>query len=304
MISASPRRLSVFKNVVDLGGFNAAATRLGIAQPSVGAHVKALESQIGQPLFHRRRGARPELTKAGEALYAFALDMLRKAEETTHALADLKASHASEITIAAHRDVAPTFLAQRLAVFAGKYPKARIVTRIGTVEEVLDLLDRQTANLGFVLSSGAIAGFQSEVLAREQIELVVSPDHPLAGRESVPTDTLAAYPFVTGLRASRYFHMVDAALRRIGLAHYAVAMELQESTAVKGVVRHGNVIACLPRCTVTEEIASGTLIALRLAAPAQSLEVRCLYRPPLPDMTVRFLAHLRANVAQSLRTRQ
>src|ERR1700724_3484878 len=108
MISASSRRLAVFKNVVDLGGFNAAASRLGIAQPSVGAHVKALESQLGQPLFHRRRGAKPQLTKAGEAFYAYALDVLRRSEETTIALADLKAAQAREIVIAAHRDVAPT----------------------------------------------------------------------------------------------------------------------------------------------------------------------------------------------------
>jgi DNA-binding transcriptional LysR family regulator len=294
MISASPRRLSVFKNVVDLGGFNAAAARLGIAQPSVGAHVKALESQIGQPLFYRRRGARPQLTKAGEAFYAFALDMLHKAEETTHALADLKAAHANEITIAAHRDVAPTFLPRRLAAFARRHPKARIVTRIGTVEDVLDLLRQQSADLGLVLSSGAIAGLQSDVLGHERIELVVAPHHPLAGRPALTAATLAAYPFVTGLRDSRYFHMVDAALRRIGLAHYQVAMELQESTAVKAVVRHGNAIACLPRCTVNDEIKSGTLTALRLAAPVEDLELRCLYRAPLPAMTANFLVHLLA----------
>ena len=44
MISASARRLNVFKSVVDCGGFNLAAMQLGIAQPSVGAHIKALES--------------------------------------------------------------------------------------------------------------------------------------------------------------------------------------------------------------------------------------------------------------------
>ena len=72
MISASARRLSVFKAVADHGGFNLAADRLGIAQPSVGAHIRALERQVGQPLFHRRRGQRSQLTKAGETLYAIA----------------------------------------------------------------------------------------------------------------------------------------------------------------------------------------------------------------------------------------
>src|ERR1700687_4283728 len=101
MISASPRRLSVFKNVVETGGFNAAAAELGIAQPSVCAHVKALESQLGQSLFDRHRGSRPKLTKAGQAVYDFALDVLRKSEEATHALAHINASEARAITIAA-----------------------------------------------------------------------------------------------------------------------------------------------------------------------------------------------------------
>ena len=50
MISASARRLSVFKAVVEEGGFNRAAMRLDISQPSVGAHVKALEHLLaGKP---------------------------------------------------------------------------------------------------------------------------------------------------------------------------------------------------------------------------------------------------------------
>jgi DNA-binding transcriptional LysR family regulator len=293
MISASSRRLSVFKSVVDLGGFNAAATRLGIAQPSVGAHVKALENQIGQPLFHRRRGARPQLTPAGETLYAFALDTLRKAQETSHALAEMKAAQDGEIILAAHRDVATTFLPGRLAVFARKYPRARIVTRIGTVEEVLDLVRQDHAHLGLVLSSGPIAGFQSHVLAHEPIELVVSPRHPLAGVPAVTADILTAYPFVTGLRGSRYFQMVDFLLRRIGLFQYEVAMELQESTPTKGVVAHCNAIACLPRRTVYDELQSGRLAALRLATPVEDLELRCLYRTLPSELAGKFLAHLR-----------
>src|SRR5262245_26850709 len=117
MISASPRRLTVFKSVVDLGGFNLAAARLGIAQPSVGAHIKALEAQIGQPLFYRHRGSKPQLTKAGEAVYAFAVDVLRKSQETTNALAGLRKGEAEAIAIAVHRDIATQFLPERLATF-------------------------------------------------------------------------------------------------------------------------------------------------------------------------------------------
>jgi len=293
MISASPRRLAVFKSVVDLGGFNVAAARLGIAQPSVGAHIKALESQIGQPLFYRHRGSKPQLTKAGEAVYAFAVDMLRKSEETSHKLADLRKSEAREIIIAVHRDVASHFMPARLARFASKYPKVRIVTRIGTIEEVIEMVRKHAVNLGLFLASGPISGLRSEVLGREPLALVVSPQHPLAQRTSVSAEELGAYPFVTGLRGSRYFDMVEASLETIGVKRREVAMELQESAAVKAMVRHGAGIACLPRCTVSAEIADGTLIDLKLTTPLADWQLRCGYRAPLADVARKLVLAMR-----------
>jgi DNA-binding transcriptional LysR family regulator len=293
MISASPRRLSVFKSVVDLGGFNVAATRLGIAQPSVGAHIKALEAQIGQPLFHRHRGSKPQLTKAGEALYAFAVDVLRKSEEATHTLADLRNEEAREIAIAVHRDVAGHFLPARLSVFAKKYPKVRIVTRIGTIEDVIDLVRKHTVNLGLVLAAGPIRGIRSEILSPEPLALVASPQHPLTARSHLTPDDVARIPFVTGLRASRYFDLVDAALNAVGVADYRVAMELQESAAVKEMVRHGAGIACLPRCTVAAEIEAGSLAELKLSIRLPDLQLRCAYRTPLADVAHKFVRSIR-----------
>lgn len=294
MISASPRRLSVFKHVVETGGFNAAAAELGIAQPSVCAHVKALESQLGQPLFYRHRGSRPKLTKAGEALYGFALDMLRKSQEATHALAHIRSSEARELTIAVHRDVAQSFLPAPLGAFTRKHPGLRIVTRIGTIEDVLELLRDEVADLGLLVSSGPPSGVQSDVLRREPLWLIAMPSHPLAGCKAIPAAELAKFPFVTGLAHSRYQQMVEAALKRMGVPARRVAMELQESGAVKEMVGQGAGIACLPRCTVEKEIEAGTLAVLDVKAPVQELELRCAYRAPLRPPLASFLDHLRS----------
>jgi DNA-binding transcriptional LysR family regulator len=271
MISASPRRLNVFKAVVERGGFNAAANHLDIAQPSVGAHIKALESQIGQPLFHRHRGSKPRLTKAGETLYAFAIDLLRKTDEASHLLAGLRGAETREIAIAAHRDVAAHMLPPRLASFAAHHPKVRIVTRIGTLEDVVEMVNTGDFHLGLFLAASALPGLPSEVLAHEPLVLVASPKHPLARRRSVTPDDLDGFSLVT---------------------HFDVVMELQESSAVKETVRHGAGIACLPRCTVSEEIAAGSLVALRLARPLPDLELHCAYRAPLSETARQLVAHL------------
>jgi len=293
MISASPRRLSVFKSVVDHGGFNVAAIQLGIAQPSVGAHIKALESQLGQPLFYRHRGSKPRLTKAGEALYAFTIDALKKSEEASRTLSDLRSAEASEITIAAHRDIASHLLSTRLTAFAAKFPRIRIVTRIGTIEDVLELVRNGRVHIALLLASGPLAGLRSDVLATEPLALVVAPQHPLARAQAVASAALSEFPFVTGLRQSSYFQIVDRALKKIGVAQYRIAMELQESPAVKDMVRHGAGIACLLRCTVDDEIRTGALTVVDLATPLQSLELRCAYREPIEDLTWKFVSHLR-----------
>jgi len=295
MISASPRRLSVFKSVVDLGGFNLAAARLGIAQPSVGAHIKALEQQIGQPLFHRHRGSKPKLTKAGEAVYAFAVDVLQKSQETTRALATMRKADAQEIAIAVQRDVAINFLPERLAAFTRKHPGVRVVTRIGTIEEVIEIVRADVVHLGLFLASGSVRGIRSEVVAHESLMLVVSPKHPLALRKTVSPADISRHPFVTGLRGSRYFELVQAALKALGIERFEVAMEVQESATVKEMVRHGAGVACLPRGTIAAELAAGALIDLKLTVALPDLQIRCGYRAPLSAAGRQFMQSVRGH---------
>lgn len=295
MISASPRRLSVFKSVVDLGGFNLAAARLGIAQPSVGAHIKALEQQIGQPLFHRHRGSKPKLTKAGEAVYAFAVEILQKSAETTQALATIRKADAQEIAIAVQRDVSTQFLPERLAAFTRKHPGMRVVTRIGTIEEVIELVRADAVCLGLFLASRSVSGIRSEVLAHEPLMLVVSPRHPLAVRETVSPLDVSRHPFVTGLRGSRYFELVRAALKSLGIERFEVAMEMQESAAVKEMVRHGAGVACLPRGTIAAELATGALVELKLTVALPDLQIRCGYRAVLSAAGRQFMQAVRGH---------
>jgi DNA-binding transcriptional LysR family regulator len=289
MISASTRRLSVFKAVVDLGGFNAAADRLGIAQPSVGAHIKALERQAGQPLFYRGRGIRSHLTKAGETFYSYAAEMLHKSEQASAALTDLRTCGLSEIALAAQRAISHYFLPAYLASFANRHPGMKIVTRTGTTENVLDLVRARSVDLGLFPALGPVPGLESRVLANEPLVMVVAPSHPLARRKSIDPKELGTYAFVCGLRESHYFRMIDLVLKRIGIPEYEVAMELQDFAAVKEMARHGAGIACeMLRC-LKDEIQAGSLVPLSLRGQQPKMQVRCAYQTPVSDMAREFI---------------
>jgi DNA-binding transcriptional LysR family regulator len=297
MISASARRLTVFKSIVDHGGFNLAAMQLGIAQPSVGAHIKALEAQLGQPLFHRTRGRKPRLTKAGEAVYAYAVDVLQRSEAAAQTLRALDTS-TDELIIAAHRDVASHFLPPRIAAFNHRFPKVRVITRIGTLDEVLDLVRAELATVGLFLGLHAVSGLRSHILAREPLMLIVAPRHPLAKDRTASARRIAGFPFVTALRGSRFFQLTDSAVKQIGVGRYDIAMEVAESSAIKEILRHGEAIACLPRFSVARELAAGSLIALTPSRALMELELRYGYVGQLSDTARNLLQCLRRDGAQ------
>ncbi len=284
MISASARRLSVFKSVVDSGGFNIAANQLGIAQPSVGAHIKALEAQLGQPLFHRSRGSRPRLTKAGEAVYAYAVDVLQRSEAATKTLADLRSAATHQMTIAVQRDIAAHFLPERLTDFTAKHPKVHVITRVGTADEVVGLVRARDAIVGMFLALKAVSGIRCEILDQDRLVLVAAPKHPLAEKRPVTARELAHARFVIGLRNSRFFRMTDAALKHIGVTSYDIAMEVQESNATKEMVRRGSAIACLPISAVAAELNDGSLVSLSLGSPLPQPNLYCGYMTPLSEL--------------------
>ncbi len=288
MLTSSTRRLEVFKAVVDLGGLNAAAQHMDIAQPSVGAHLKALEEEVGEVLLQRRRGTRPTLTEAGRVMYELAKHIIERDELAAMRLAGLKARQSSQIRFAAQRDLALDYLPGRLSAFAGMSPHAHVVTHIGTIEDVLGLVRNGAVQVGVLLSAGSMRGMNAEVIGRMRLEVVSASDHPLAAASDITPLDLAQYRFIMGLKGSIYHRIVQRALKGIGLDDCQIALELQESSAIKQALRYGKSLACLPGCTIREEVKAGALSALRLRKDLQTLQIYCVYSSP-PTKAVRRL---------------
>lgn len=79
------RTLRTFCTVVRSGSFTAAARRLGYSQSSVTARMRALEKQVGEPVFERLP-AGVRLTPAGVTLRGYAQQLLGLVDEMEQAL--------------------------------------------------------------------------------------------------------------------------------------------------------------------------------------------------------------------------
>jgi molybdate transport repressor ModE-like protein len=294
-ISASQRRLEVFNTIVEAGGFAAAAAALGISQPSVTAHVKALERQVGQPLFRRRPGRAALLTEAGETVRAYAVDTLKRMGEADETLSRLGQNAPPALTIAVHRDLTNAPFAEHIAGFFKHHGEVRLVVRSSTNDDVLSLLRASAVDLGIFVSLGPVDDLASEVLGAQTVAFVCAPHHPAAAVKHPTPRDLARFGLISGLSGSHYAAMVTMILRRLGVRRHTVAMEVQEAPAAIQLARQGVGIACQLESLVEAQIRSGELVRLLPDRKSVQIEVRWAGphdRPP-PGLALRLVEHLR-----------
>lgn len=75
------RQLEVFVEVAKDQNFRFTADRLGISQPTISNHIRALEDRAGGKLFDRRRGSAARLLPLGNELLAEARKLLNSADK-------------------------------------------------------------------------------------------------------------------------------------------------------------------------------------------------------------------------------
>jgi LysR family transcriptional regulator, low CO2-responsive transcriptional regulator len=299
MFPSSLRRLRVFLSVVDAGSFGAAAEQLGITQPSVSGHIRALEQRIGQRLFERRRGASAGLTEKGRRLYERGVDLFERLDQMTAELGLNEPPASKKIVVSAQRFIANYLLSRPIVEFARDHRDIQLTVDVGMYEDVMRDLLSGAADIGFFLSRGPVVDLPSELVGRERLGLFVAPSHPLAGRRRVRPDEVAKHPFVSAHKGSRFSKMIDGALGAIGIAKYPIACQTQEFAMVRELAAVGLGITCSLTRSVTEDVKTGVLAEISLAAPPVFVEVRQAFsarrRPSLQTLT--FAGHLKAQRA-------
>lgn len=138
------RQLEVFDSLCATGSFRRCAEALGISQACVSNQMNALEQQLGQPLFVRRRGQPPILTVAGRAFHSD----LAAFEAAGEALAAYRRSQAEKSLVARYRVLVgqgtlDRFVRPKLDGFFAAHPQVELTfeTRPRSDELTRDIAD-------------------------------------------------------------------------------------------------------------------------------------------------------------------
>ena len=142
------RQLEVFVCVAQTGSFSDAASILYFTQPTISAHITALEEELNVELFKRSTKS-VQITNEGKQLLKYATKMIDIKNAIKRDIA--KTSKSKEIiTIAASTVPAQYILPDILSLFSRTYPDIKFEVIEGPSSEVADIILNKKADIGFV----------------------------------------------------------------------------------------------------------------------------------------------------------
>jgi DNA-binding transcriptional LysR family regulator len=143
--------MNVFRRVVELGSFSAAAARLRISNAAASKHVQALENRLGAQLLTRTT-RRMRLTDAGRSFFERCARILDDLAEAEGDASQLNSAPRGLLRVRAPVSLGAAHIGRAIAAFLARYPDIVIELTLNDrftdpVEEGFDIALRIAADL-------------------------------------------------------------------------------------------------------------------------------------------------------------
>jgi LysR family transcriptional regulator, low CO2-responsive transcriptional regulator len=254
------RQLRAIDRIARDGKIVSAARHLGLTAPAVTLQVKALEDELGMPLFDRLpEGMRP--TSAGLA----AIEAARAIEEQIRVLADridglkgLRRGHLRLGVVSTAKYFAPRII----AAFGAAFPGLEIDLKVGNRAEIIRALSAWDVDIALMGRPPRDVPVRALVFGDHPLVIIADPRHALVGKRDISRERIAKEKFLvrepgSGTRMSLeiFFSRVSAKLENIGV-------EMGSNETIKQAVMAGLGVAFISAHTIEAEVETGRLAIL------------------------------------------
>jgi len=279
------RQLKVFVAVAEELHFRRAAERVGLAQAALSAQIRALEDELGFPLFFRTT-RHVSLTQAGAVFLDEARAVLGRADEAMEAARTAAASGFPRLRVGGIDAALVWFLPPVLRDFRTAFPGVHVpLTEVtASAEQPLELL-RHRVDAAFFRAPAADDSIAWELLIEEGVAAAIPSGHPLAQKAAIGvadlmTEDLIGYP----RHARPILHaMLWDAFTRVG-ERPLIRFEAIEKSTLLRLVAQGLGIGLVPQwVTLTPQEG---VIFRRFADAAGSMRLGMGWRRNDPSATL------------------
>jgi DNA-binding transcriptional LysR family regulator len=261
------RQLRAFVAIAEEGTFTAASDRLVLVQSAVSATIRALERELGTPLFERTT-RRVALTDAGRVLLPEARATLEASRLAVDAVDQVKGGVRGTVSLGIMQATASDAVSvpRLIAGFQAEHPLVTVTAgHVGGSESIAAHVRDGSLDLGILSLPGETSGLELTELGREPMLLACRPGHRLAQRASVSLAELADEPFVDGPPGWGMRTVTDDAFAAAGVGR-TLRFEINDSLSIVQFVAEGLAIALLPP-SIAASSPSVRLVPLKGVAP-------------------------------------
>lgn len=222
----SLHRLAVFVEVVDRAGYSAAAEHLGMAQPSISYHVRALERTYGADLVvYANRRVEP--TAEGRAVYRTAKLILNEAAGLSGTIDELRSGRIGRLAIGASIAFEQQFFFDDvLAPFVDANNGISMSLRFGHSVELAHAVSARSLELAYVNEWPLADELTFERLHESDLVFLVAEEHPLARRRRVTAAEVNAAGLISAPLESAEEADYTAMLRAVGITSPNTVLEV------------------------------------------------------------------------------
>ena len=180
-----------FTRVVEIGSLKGASREIGISVSTLSFQINQLEKFYGAKLLKRSSNG-VELTEEGKIAYKNMKFILESVMETKKRIMELKGN---EITIASGM-VGMNIVFSLQTLIRTNYPDTEVKVVLRSAHDCLKGLlngDYTFAIVGDIFEDKRLV---YEVVGKDKLVLITSPNHPLAKKNTVTIDEIRDYPLI------------------------------------------------------------------------------------------------------------
>lgn len=269
------RQLKTFITIANTLNFTKAADMLGYAQSSVTTQIKLLEEELKVKLFDRI-GKNVYLTPSGNILLTYALQILKLEEEAKEAVYTDEGIKGT-VTIGSVESLCASRFPPIYQKFHERFPQVEVVIKLCPSCNLKESLRENTIDVGFFLDTQSEDADMVTVLDMDEpMEILASPNHPLASKDLVHPADLNGQAFILTETGCSYRSLFEQILSKSGIVPRS-RLESGNNQAIIQLTLSGMGITFLPRIAVENELKDQKLVALKWSGPKVQIMSRLVY---------------------------
>ncbi|GAB2749866.1 LysR family transcriptional regulator [Sinomonas atrocyanea] len=259
------------------GSIGGAARLIGMAQPNASRLLEQMEREAGFPLARRTpRGT--QLTDRGRVVAGLAAEVVGAAENVGRAVGALEGGRGT-LHLCASLTVAEHLMPGWLAAAQQRLRGVSTTLDVGNSDEVFDRLRSGAADLGFVEGPTVQTGFRYLDVGRDELVVVVRPDHPWAADGEVSPAGVASAGLVVREPGSGTRQITDLVLAPHGSGE---RFEVGSNAALAASVAAGLGPGVVSRLAVQAALRGGRLVEVATPGLKLGRVLRAVWRASGP----------------------